>query len=95
MVHTDFGGNSYGPIIGPYLYGPMVLKVLLGVSPYNGIGPWMALPSFKLPLEKRHGAKGSIAAIVRPIAVLTRHSAIHAPPQAKLQVVLAWGALRL
>ena len=51
------GGNSYGPIIGPYLflgnsYGPMVLKVLQKVSPYTGNGPWMALPrnwSFESP----------------------------------------------
>ena len=49
LVHTNFGGNSHGPIIGPYLF--------LGkfrwtndpesssrVSPYTGIGPWMAIP---------------------------------------------------
>ena len=37
FVHTFSWGNSYGP---------MVLKVLLKVSPYTGIGPWMALPSY-------------------------------------------------
>ena len=52
LVHTNFGGNSYGPIIGPYLFlgkfvwtnGP---ESSSKVSPYTGIGPWMALPSFK------------------------------------------------
>ena len=31
----NFGGSSYGPIIGPYgnSYGPMVLKVLLKFPP--------------------------------------------------------------
>ena len=50
LVHTNFGGNSYGPIIGPYLFlgkfvwtnGP---ESFSEVSPYTGIGPWMALPS--------------------------------------------------
>ena len=50
LVHTDFGGNSYGPIIGPYLFlgkfvwtnGP---ESSSKVYPYTGIGPWMALPS--------------------------------------------------
>ena len=49
LVHTNFGGNSYGPIIGPYLFlqkfvwtnGP---EGSSKVSPYTGIGPWMALP---------------------------------------------------
>ena len=49
LVHTNFGGNSYGPIIGPYLFlgkfvwtnGP---ESSSKVSPYTGIGPWMALP---------------------------------------------------
>ena len=44
------GGNSYGPIIGPYLFlgnfvwinGP---ESSSKVSPYTGIGPWTALPS--------------------------------------------------
>ena len=36
LVHTFTWGNSYGP---------MVLKLLLKFPPYNGIGPWMALPS--------------------------------------------------
>ena len=52
LVHTNFGGNSYGPIIGPYLFlgkfvwtnGP---ESSSKVSPYTGIGPWMALPSKK------------------------------------------------
>ena len=43
-------GNSHGPIIGPYLFlgkfvwtnGP---ESFSNVSPYTGIGPWMALPS--------------------------------------------------
>ena len=35
MVHTNFGGNSYGPM----------LESSSKVSPYTGIGPWMALPS--------------------------------------------------
>ena len=49
LVHTNFGGNSYGPIIGPYLFlgkfvwtnGP---ESSSKVSPYTGMGPWMALP---------------------------------------------------
>ena len=37
LVHTFSWGHSYGP---------MVLKFLNSkVSPYTGIGPWMALPS--------------------------------------------------
>ena len=51
LVHTNFGGNSYGPIIDPYLFlakfawtnGP---ESSSKVSPYTGIGPWMAIPSF-------------------------------------------------
>ena len=51
LVHTNFGGNSYGPIIGPYLFlgkfvwtnGP---ESSSKVSPYIGIGPWMAIPEF-------------------------------------------------
>ena len=51
LVHTNFGGNSYGPIIGPYLFlgkfvwtnGP---ESSSKASPYTGIGPWMALPSW-------------------------------------------------
>ena len=47
--HTNFRGNSYGPIIGPYLFlgkfvwtnGP---ESSSKVPPYTGIGPWMALP---------------------------------------------------
>ena len=50
LVHTNFGGNSYGPVIGPYLFlgkfvwtnGP---ESFSKVSPYTGNGPWMALPS--------------------------------------------------
>ena len=50
LVHTNFGGNSYGPIIGPYLFlgkfvwtnGP---ESSSQVSRYTGSGPWMALPS--------------------------------------------------
>ena len=50
LVHTFSWGNSYGPIIGPYLFlgkfvwtnGP---ESSSKVSPYTGIGPWMALPS--------------------------------------------------
>ena len=62
LVHTNFRGNSYGPIIGPYLFlgkfvwtnGP---ESFFKVSPYTGIGPWMALPSVlyffqKTPSEK-------------------------------------------
>ena len=49
---TNFGGNSYGPIIGPY---PFLGKVVWTngpessskVSPYTGIGPWMAFPCSK------------------------------------------------
>ena len=45
LVHTNFGGNSYGPIIGPQLFlgkfvwtnGP---ESSSKVSPYTGIGPW-------------------------------------------------------
>ena len=48
LVHTNFRGNSYGPIIGPYLFmgkfvwtnGP---ESSSKVSPYTGIGPWRAL----------------------------------------------------
>ena len=36
LVHTFSWGSSYGT---------MVLEVLQKVSPYTGIGPWMALPS--------------------------------------------------
>ena len=47
MVHTNFGGNSYGPIVGPYLFlGKFVWtnpERFSKVSPYTGIGPWMAL----------------------------------------------------
>ena len=47
LVHINFGGNSYGPIIGPYLFlekfvwtnGP---ESSPKVSPYTGIGPVMA-----------------------------------------------------
>ena len=47
---SEFRGNSYGPIIGPYLFlgkfvwtnGP---ESSSKDSPYTGIGPWMALPS--------------------------------------------------
>ena len=47
---TNLGGASYGPIIGPYLFlgkfvwtnGP---ESSSKVSPYTGIGPWMAIPS--------------------------------------------------
>ena len=50
LVHTFSWGDSYGPIIGPYLFlgkfvwtnGP---ERFSKVSPYTGIGPWMALPS--------------------------------------------------
>ena len=58
LVHTNFGGNSYGPIIGPYLFlgkfvwtnGP---ESSSRVSPYTGIGPWMALPSKKARKTKK------------------------------------------
>ena len=48
LVHTFSWGNSYGPIIGPYLFlGKFVwtngLESFSKVSPYTGIGPWMAL----------------------------------------------------
>ena len=49
-------GNSYGPIIGPYLFlgkfvwtnGP---ETSSKVSPYTGIGPWMALHSIKPSIQ--------------------------------------------
>ena len=52
-------GNSYGPIIGPYLFlgkfvwtnGP---ESFSKVSPYTGIGPWMAHFSQNNSLEWRH-----------------------------------------
>ena len=49
-------GNSYGPIIGPYLFlGKLVWtngpESSSKVSPYTGIGPWMALPSWGCILE--------------------------------------------
>ena len=45
-----FPGNSYGPIIGPYLFlGKFVWTNGPGssckVSPYAGMGLWMALPN--------------------------------------------------
>ena len=60
LVHTNFGGNSYGPIIGPYLFlgkfvwtnGP---ESSSKVSPYTGIGPWMALPSYWPVLQTGFG----------------------------------------
>ena len=62
LVNTNFGGNSYGPIIGPYLFlgkfvwtdGP---ETSSKVSPYTGIGPWMAFPSIleAEPLQRRKG----------------------------------------
>ena len=64
LVHTNFGGNSYGPIIGPYLFlgkfvwtnGP---ENSSKVSPYTGVGPWMALPSAKpKPNEKNKPKNG-------------------------------------
>ena len=50
LVHTNFGGNSYGPITGPYEFlGKFVWtngsESSSKVSPYTGIGPWMALLS--------------------------------------------------
>ena len=58
MVHTNFGGKSYGPIIGPYLFlgkfvwtnGP---ESSSKVSPYTGIGPWMAFPSLSVKILVR------------------------------------------
>ena len=52
LVHMNFGGNSYGPIIGPYLFlGRFVWTNGPGSSSkvprYTGIGPWMALPRCK------------------------------------------------
>ena len=49
LFHTNFRGNSHGPIIGPYLFlGKFVWthapENSSKVSPYTGIGPWMALP---------------------------------------------------
>ena len=51
------GENSYGPIIGPYLFlGKFVWtkspESISKVSPYTGIGPWMALPSHKWYLRR-------------------------------------------
>ena len=45
----QFRGKSYGPIIGPYLFlGRLVWtngpESSSKVSPYTGIGPWMAIP---------------------------------------------------
>ena len=67
MVHTNFGVNSYGPIIGPYLFlgefvwtnGP---ESSSKVSPYTGIGPWTALPRKKAILGEtlRKSELGSI-----------------------------------
>ena len=50
MVHTNFGGNSYGPIISLFLFlGKIVWtngpESSSKVYPYTGIGPWTALPS--------------------------------------------------
>ena len=67
MVPTNFGGNSFGPIIGPYLFlakfvwtnGP---ESSSKVSPYIGIGPWMALPNIEItqsaPEERRRRRAG-------------------------------------
>ena len=62
LVHTNFGGKRYGPIIGPYLFlgkfvwtnGP---ESSSKVSPYTGIGPWMALPSVKWVVAELQGDK--------------------------------------
>ena len=51
LVHAFSWGNSYGP---------MVLKVFSKVSPYTGIGPWMALPSVCLT-----GGRSTKRALIR------------------------------
>ena len=56
LVHTNSGGNSYGPIIGLYLFlgkfvwtnGP---ESSSKVPPYTGIGLWMAFSQFFLDNE--------------------------------------------
>ena len=76
LVHTNFGGNSYGPIIGPYLFlgkflwtnGP---ESSSKVSPYTGIGPWMALPCKNLLLfqaggPKRIATRGQRSILLKP-----------------------------
>ena len=41
LVHTNFGGNSYGPIIGPYLY--------------LGKFEWTEGPEVLLPVKSKRG----------------------------------------
>ena len=53
-----FGGNSCAPIIGPYLFLRKFVwtndpESSSKVSPYTGIGPWMAIPS-KGPFCKKN-----------------------------------------
>ena len=65
LVHTNFGGNSYGPIIGPYLFlgkfvwtnGP---ESSSKVSPHTGIGPWIAIPSVFPGTERGTGTAGTV-----------------------------------
>ena len=76
LVHTFSWGNSYGPIIGPYLFlGKFVwtngAESSSKVSPYTDIGPWMALPSLlgdtQRPgrhLGQEHRRSGSASAVL-------------------------------
>ena len=62
LVHTHFGGNSYGPIIGPYLFlGKFVWtnapESSSQVSPYTGIGPWKAILVYFLSSLRARTAK--------------------------------------
>ena len=64
------GENAYGPIIGPYLFlgkfvwtnGP---ESSSKVSPYIGIGPWMALPS------EKHFKTVTVTVILRKLIQMT------------------------
>ena len=74
LAHTNFGGNSYGPIIGPYLFlgkfvwtnGP---ESSSKVSPYTGIGPWMALPSYSRGKKHKEwsGRRQVVSALFGPL----------------------------
>ena len=73
MVHTNFGANSCGPIIGPHLFFLVEFVWTNGpessskVSPCTGIGPWMALPSLSLS-EFTEFAQNSVSSLLPNIS---------------------------
>ena len=70
LVPTNSGGDSYGPIIGPY---PFLGKFVWSngpessskVSLYAGIGPWMALPKACISPALAEGSCPIFHALVR------------------------------